>query len=170
LIFLVLNTSPSSNAQGGVTNAAPPSGQASITNSKPEAEIWTVPAEDLAAAPLLPKSMNRASFGGIKAKAEKGDVEAQFTLAVCYYDGLGVTANEAEAVKWCLKAAEQNHAEAQYRLALYYNGWTEARDATQAAKWCRKAAEQNLAEAQYRLGIFYFKGEGVVKDGVVANE
>ena len=35
----------------------------------------------------------------------------------------GVATNYAEAVKWYRKAAEQNHAEAQYNLGwIYYEG------------------------------------------------
>ncbi len=41
----------------------------------------------------------------LKSKAEAGDPAAQFNLAVCYYNGVGVEKNEAEAFKWSKKAA-----------------------------------------------------------------
>ena len=74
-----------------------------------------------------------------------------------------------EAVKWYRKAAEQNHAEAQYNLGVCYsNGQGVAKDEVEAVKWYRKAAEQNFAAAQYNLGVCYYKGEGVAKDYVEA--
>ena len=38
--------------------------------------------------------------------------------AVCYDNGQGVAKDEVEAVKWYRKAAEQNHAQAQYNLQV----------------------------------------------------
>ena len=43
----------------------------------------------------------------LKAKAEKGDPEAQSNLGACYGHGAGVTKDYAEAVKWYRKAADQ---------------------------------------------------------------
>ena len=64
-----------------------------------------------------------------KAKAEKGDAEAQYSLGVRYDNGDGVAKDEIEAVKWYRKAAEQNYASAQYNLGLcYYNGQGVAKD------------------------------------------
>ena len=57
--------------------------------------------------------------------------------------------DEAEAVKWFRKVAEQNVAGAQFSLGFCYaigQGVTE--DDAEAVKWFRKAAEQNLADAQ----------------------
>ena len=73
--------------------------------------------------------------------------------------------DEAEAVKWYRKAAEQNDAEAQYNLGVCYaNGQGVAKDEVEAVKWYRKAAEQNYAAAQYNLGVCYAqwprRGEG----------
>ena len=60
--------------------------------------------------------------------------------------GQGVAKDEVEAVKWYRKAAEQNHAAAQYNLGVCYaNGQGVAKDEVEAVKWYRKAAEQNHA-------------------------
>ena len=73
--------------------------------------------------------------------------------AICYDNGQGVAKDEAEAVKWYRKAAEQNDAEAQYNLGICYaNGQGVAKDEAEAVKWYRKAAEQNDAAAQCNLG------------------
>ena len=45
--------------------------------------------------------------------AEQGDAEAQYMLADMYDEGHGVPQDDAEAIKWYLKAAEQGHADAQ---------------------------------------------------------
>ena len=55
------------------------------------------------------------------AKAEQGDVAAQYSLALCYDTGLeGLTKDREKSMKWFLKAAEQNHVKAQFHLAICY--------------------------------------------------
>ncbi|WP_439830288.1 tetratricopeptide repeat protein, partial [Aeromonas veronii] len=61
--------------------------------------------------------------------------------------------DDAQALAWYRKAAEQGHAKAQYNLGVMYgNGQGVPQDDAQAVVWFRKAAEQGLAEAQYELG------------------
>ncbi len=56
-------------------------------------------------------------------RAEQGDVEAQYRLAIRHDYGIGVPQDYVEARKWYLKAAEQGHASAQHNLGfLYSNG------------------------------------------------
>src|SRR6266487_1342423 len=79
----------------------------------------------------------------VKAKAEAGDAESEVELGLRYEHGKGVAKDQAEAVKWYRKAAEQNLAAAQYNLGVCYDkGAGVAIDHTEAAKWYRKAAEQ----------------------------
>jgi TPR repeat protein len=86
-----------------------------------------------------------------------------------YSNGKGVPEDDAEAVKWYRKAAEQGHEFAQYNLGLMYaNGRGVAADKNEARKWYRKAAEQGHAEAQYDLGVAYRFGTGVPEDYVTA--
>ena len=40
-----------------------------------------------------------------RAKAEQGDAAAQYNIGICYKRGLGVAADQVEAVKWFRKAA-----------------------------------------------------------------
>ncbi|MGB7768149.1 MAG: tetratricopeptide repeat protein [Verrucomicrobiia bacterium] len=106
-----------------------------------------------------------------KAKAEKGDAEAQFNLGFCYDDGRGVAKNAKEAVKWYRKAAEQNYAPAQFNLGYCYaNGQGIRKDKEEAVKWFRLAAEQNYAPAQSNLGYCYDNGRGVEKDAEEATK
>ena len=52
--------------------------------------------------------------------AQKGDAQAQFTLALMYAKGDGVPQDGIEALKWCRKAAENGHVKAQFNLGLIY--------------------------------------------------
>ena len=62
-----------------------------------------------------------------------------------YANGLGVAKDEAEAVKWYRKAAEQGNAYGQNNLGkMYANGLGVAKDEAEAVKWFRKAAEQGV--------------------------
>ena len=72
----------------------------------------------------------------IRAKAEKGDAQSQYELARAFGGGsLGVAKDEAEGVKWCRKAAEQNHAGAQCILGVwYYYGQGVVKDYVEAVK------------------------------------
>ena len=93
----------------------------------------------------------------------------QFAQGVRYATGEGVAKDEAEAVKWFRKAADQNFARAQCSLGTCYaNGRGVAKDEAEAVKWFRKAADQNNAEAQNNLGFCYEMGQGVAKDELEA--
>jgi TPR repeat protein len=107
-------------------------------------------------------------FTILRAKAEKGEAQAQSKLADAYFHGhLGLAKNDVEALKWCRKAAEQNNPDAQYSLSLCYaNGQGVTTDEAAAVKWLRRAADQDFAPAQGDLGIRYCKGQGVEKDEV----
>ena len=101
----------------------------------------------------------------VRARAEKGDVKAQFDLASMYYYGKGMPQNYAEALRWSRKAADQGHAQAQGALgSMYYDGKGVPQDYAEAARWYRKAAEQGDALAQLNLGFMYHQGKGVPQD------
>jgi peptidoglycan hydrolase-like protein with peptidoglycan-binding domain len=76
-----------------------------------------------------------------------------------------VPQDDAEAVKWYRKAADQGSAAAQNHLGLMYdNGRGVPQDDAEAVKWYRKAADQGDARAQNNLGTMYETGRGVPKD------
>ena len=98
----------------------------------------------------------------LRKKAEAGDLIAQHELGLsCAILGL----DDAEAVKWISKAAEQGHAPAQNSLGrMYADGAGIEKDYTEAVKWYCKAAEQGHVFAQNKLGSMYDDGQGVEKD------
>lgn len=68
---------------------------------------------------------------------------AQFNIGVMYRRGEGVLQDDAEAVRWYRKSAEQGYANAQCNLGfMYENGYGVEKDKAEAVRWYRKAAEQ----------------------------
>lgn len=105
-----------------------------------------------------------APIEALKAKAEKGDAKAQFELGKKFME-----TENAEAVKWLRKSADQGNADAQDVLGIcYFDGKIVAQDSTDAITWFRKAAEQGNAPAQFNLGACYYYGHGVKQDYVEA--
>ena len=103
--------------------------------------------------------------------AEQGDMEAQFELAQCYDNGLGVEINDETAFKWYKLSADQGFPKAEYRLGQAYKGENnDAADHYVAAKWIKKAAEHGLPEAQYDIGLMYESGLGVDQSYEEANK
>ena len=100
------------------------------------------------------------------ARAEKGNAEAQHSLACGYKKGQLVAAqDQGKAAQWFRKAAEQAHADAQFQLGhMLRKGQGVAQDHKAAARWYRKAAEQGHAVAQINLGAMYLDGQGVAQD------
>ncbi|MGB5883761.1 MAG: transglycosylase SLT domain-containing protein [Desulfobulbales bacterium] len=98
------------------------------------------------------------SFQVYQPKANQGDADAQFNLALLYYTGLGIPQDRRYAIYWYTKAAEQGHVQAQYYLGKLYNfGYGEEvrQDFKLAVYWLTKASEQGLVQAQYLLGHMY---------------
>jgi len=108
-------------------------------------------------------------FKDIKAKADKGDIEAQCWLASCYNSGLfGCKIDKdqtRELFQKVAKHANENLAAVQHSKGVCYkNEYGVRRDLVEAAKWYHKAAEQGFAPAQNSIGLCYASGEGVPKD------
>ena len=119
--------------------------------------------------PLMGDEDAKKKFVETKAKAEKGDSEAQSLLGFIYANGKGVLKDDKEAGRWFRKAAEQGYAIAQYNLGVMNeNGRGVLKDDKEAVKWYRKAAEQGYAIAQFNLGVMYHNGQGVLEDYVTA--
>jgi TPR repeat protein len=110
-----------------------------------------------------------ANAGALRQRAERGEADAQYRLGTVYEYGRGVHRDDAEALKWYVRAARQGYDDAQYRLGVMYdNGWGVAIDDRRAAAWYRDAAEQGHALAQHDLAFMYFAGTGVPHDLVRA--
>jgi hypothetical protein len=108
-----------------------------------------------------------AAVAGWRAAADEGFILAQHALGNAYFTGQGVPQNDAEALHWFRKAAEQGDANSQYTLGtLLHCGRGDAQSCqsdVEAASWCKKAAEQGHAVAQKNLGFLFECGHGVTQ-------
>ena len=90
------------------------------------------------------------------AARDYGHPEAQFEVARCYQNGIGVEKNAENAVVWYKKAAEQGNAEAQCALGkCYYQAFGVEKNEKEARRWYEAAATQGNATAQYMIGRLY---------------
>jgi len=139
---------------GGLNGLPPPE---EVTTAAPPPEMIERPAEKPPA--TLTGEIELA------ARAEGGDVKAQYQLGVAYFKGAGIERDPQLALKWIEKAANQGYGEAQYTLgAMYHGGRGALQSFPLALKWFEQAAQQNHAEAQYSLGAMYRNGQGVPVD------
>jgi TPR repeat protein len=77
----------------------------------------------------------------LKAAAQAGDADAQFTYSQRLQDGNGVLQNYRQAAEWALLAAQAGHVGAQNQLGKYYHaGLGVPRDQSIAIEWLEKAA------------------------------
>src|SRR3990172_9429688 len=98
----------------------------------------------------------------LKAQAQAGDAEVQFTLGDRYENGEDKVRDEKQAVYWYTRAAEQGHAVAQHHLGgMYFAGKAVTKDEKQGVSWYMQAAAQGYAESQSVLGMAYLLGRGV---------
>lgn len=138
-----------------------PSGMNPISTNSPVIERWSSISNRWGSLPL-----NR-----VKQAAEHGDVTAGFYLGNVYFDGIGVSKDENEAVKWIKKGAIQGYAKAQnYLGVLYLRGEGVPKDPAEAVKWYRKAAEQGEEMGESNLGWMYGHGVGVQQDYELAEK
>ncbi len=108
-------------------------------------------------------------IANLRYAARRGDMQAQYDLAVALDCGLGVRRDGAESLQWFQKAAEQGHVGAQSALGWkYMTGNGVPADDSAAYEWLRRAAERGNTSAQNNLGILYAQGRGVVADPVEA--
>jgi TPR repeat protein len=102
----------------------------------------------------------------VRARAEAGDLAAQMAMAKACFDAKPPRVEEGQA--WCLKAAEQGNADAQFSYARNLLELVGERAAGEAVKWLTQAAEQGKDEAQELLAKVLYEGKGVAKDEVTA--
>ena len=113
----------------------------------------------LAVALLLSCAAGAESIQFLRAKAEQGDAEAQYSLGSAYYTGSGVPESDVEAVKWFRRAAGQGHAEAQNKMGfMHYIGDGVQKDYVESANWHLRAAKQGHSGSQFSLGNSLFHG------------
>jgi uncharacterized protein len=109
------------------------------------------------------------------AKAQHGDLGAQFWLGAGYEQGWFGKPDFQEALKWLRRAAKHGDPDAQNALGqMYEDGEGVPKNYVLAAQWYRKAAEHvpdlgGAGQGRNHLGLLYLQGLGVPKDYVQAH-
>ena len=94
----------------------------------------------------------------LRAKAESGDVAAQYELGARFWQEGKFT----EAYEWYKKAADNGSVRGAHALGvMYVFGQGVAIDYAEAMKWFTTAAQQGDVDSQYSLGVRYAKGDHV---------
>ena len=114
---------------------------------------------------------NKQSFEYWEKKAEKGDADAQVTLATLYAEGKGVAQNYAKAIELLTEPAEKGNAWGQVNLGTcYILGEGVEQNYEKAVDLFKKSVKQGNPVAQFYLGLCYYEGTGVEKDYAKAVE
>lgn len=128
-----LLSKPSQSAQNG---SAPVASNSEITDTaSPVSEDDAIPAPRVNVDPV------------IKAKAEAGDVEAQYEVGSQLLDMKNY--NKGEVMKWWLRAADNGYWKAQLRVG---NEYLDNKDNERGKRYTKLAAEQGSIDAMNNLG------------------
>lgn len=102
----------------------------------------------------------QARLAELRRKAEAGEAEAMFQLAIAYDEGRGVALDDKEAMAWYAKAAAKGHRLAAFNLAIMYDeGEGTDEDNRQAVRYYEMAANAGEHKAAHNLAIMYKNGE-----------
>ena len=100
-----------------------------------------------------------------------GNAEAQFTLGLIYWQGLGFPKNGKESIRLFMLAAEQGHARALNVLGYSFErGIGIPTDIEKAIHWYREAVKEDEPRALNNLAILYSNGNGVPHDVAEAEQ
>jgi clan AA aspartic protease (TIGR02281 family) len=111
----------------------------------------------LAAMPAFAAPDHAAEIARLKPLADTGDSAIQYRVAILYAE----SQNLSEAARYYRLAAEQDHAEAQSRLAtLNCNGLGVPKNPDECIRLYRLAADHGVTNAQVNLAARYLTGDG----------
>jgi uncharacterized protein len=107
----------------------------------------------------------RQVLPAVRTMAVAGDVEALFLMGTAYAEGLGVRADDDEALDWYGLAADQGHVLAAHNIGNAFRDGrgVDVNHETAAAWWLRAAKAGDVIPA-LRLGEAYEAGRGVEPD------
>lgn len=102
--------------------------------------------------------------------AHKGNAQAQYYIALMADNGVGpVQRSKEDAIGWYRKAANQNHAEAQFALSnAYALGRGVPMNPTEMFNWLGKAAENGYMPAMVAMAAVLDRGFGLPQDVAAA--
>jgi tetratricopeptide (TPR) repeat protein len=97
----------------------------------------------------------------LRKAAELGHGKAMSDLGALYSNGIGVSEDWEEAVKWWTKAVQAGDSEAIYNVGVYHYKQGQF---SKAFLWFHEAATRGIAAGMMRVGSMHMKGEGVPED------
>lgn len=108
------------------------------------------------------------SFAWYKKAADRGYANAMYNLSLSYMDGLGVSQNETEALKWMQKAVKSGFEPAKTKAIAWTEFYfvqakyfIETGRSSEAYYYFKNAAELEYVPAMQELGVLYYTGNGV---------
>ena len=122
-------------------------------------------------------SENHAAVAASSRKLDSSDVNTQRQLGLIYLRGDGVPTDDAQALIWLRKAADQGDGEAVAQLRAMHRRSTKEEDpdnsqSNEGGKLAVNASGQRIdpsdIETERQLGLMYQEGDGTQKDGVEA--
>jgi Sel1 repeat len=107
------------------------------------------------------------SLGQLLAKAQKGDLEAEYQLGLLYERGSPEAAKDsAKAIQWFRVLADKGDRRGENALGIaYLHGYGVTEDDTTGFEWFYKAAVNGYPAAQFNLAGSYYRGRGTPKNG-----
>lgn len=101
----------------------------------------------------------------IQARAEQGDIGAEYKLGNMYGAGSGVPKDYVLALRWYRAAAEKGDSKSEYGVGYLYDaGKGVPQDFSEALRWYQRAADQNNPRAQCAIAAMFYDGRGVKRD------
>ncbi len=97
----------------------------------------------------------------LRKAAELGHGKAMSDLGALYSNGIGVSQDWEEAVKWWTKAVQAGDSGAIYNVGVYHYKQGQF---SKAFLWFHEAATRGIAAGMMSLGSMHMKGEGVPED------
>jgi TPR repeat protein len=112
-------------------------------------------------------SQDAPAFEENRKAADEGMHDAVLAMGWFYLNGVGVDADEEEAVRWYSRSARQGEPRAMFSL-----GWIayERRDFSEALTWFARATDKGHHRSRYWIGKMYWRGQGVTRDRKRARE
>lgn len=140
------------------TNEVIPSNNYPVAPQVQQAVIASVPAPKPVQATIKSQS-NKSEWQILNEKAQAGQTQAQYDLAMRYRYGKGVEKSRSKAHSWLEKSAKGGYAKAQYALAMFYQQHAKNTPGVKKSLlWLKRAADQGYKDAQYSLGMMFKNG------------
>lgn len=101
----------------------------------------------------------RYGYEELKKTAAMNDLAAQFYIAVCYENGIGVEKDLSQAFKMYRKAAERGLPDAMFHLAAFYKeGVVVTKDVTRESEWIKRYNQKGSKKTLPDLIQIYNEG------------